>query len=247
MKKEGFVYIWLDKKRRKFCVGSHLGNENDGYITSTGHMKSVYNKRPLDFKRKILKRIYGELKELQEAEQYYLDMIKDEELGKKYYNWKKTASGGNGNANKGKHKIAWNKGITHEMQELRRENKFCLLCDKPKLKKSQKGKKMSEETRKKMSKSRRRWMKNNPEKWEILMGILIESRKSRAFQSKEKKVNSYKKRSAWNKGISNPQARENGKRGAKKLSEKAKGRRIAIREDGSRYWVYPENKPPFGL
>lgn len=44
---------------------------------------------------------------------------------------------------------------------------------------------------------------------------------------------------AWNKGIPNPQAAINGKKGANKQSKKVMGRRLATREDGTRYWVYP--------
>jgi hypothetical protein len=44
----------------------------------------------------------------------------------------------------------------------------------------------------------------------------------------------------WNKGIANPQAIENARKGAKKLSEKAKGRKRLYKEDGSWTWQYPE-------
>ena len=45
---------------------------------------------------------------------------------------------------------------------------------------------------------------------------------------------------SWNKGISNPNAATNARKGAEKLSIKIKGRRLQTREDGTRYWVYPE-------
>ena len=45
--------------------------------------------------------------------------------------------------------------------------------------------------------------------------------------------------SSWNKGISNPQAADNARKGAKKLSEKVKGRTRLYREDGSWTWQYP--------
>jgi hypothetical protein len=97
MKVYGFVYIWHDRKRKKFCVGSHYGSPTDKYISSTGHLKSAFKKRPEDFRRKILWKLeIPDLKLLQRHEQYWLDMIKIEELGVKYYNYKKHASGGNG-------------------------------------------------------------------------------------------------------------------------------------------------------
>jgi hypothetical protein len=49
-------------------------------------MKSAYKRRPNDFKRKILYRIYTTKKDLLEEEYKWLTMIKKEELGKRYYN-----------------------------------------------------------------------------------------------------------------------------------------------------------------
>lgn len=79
-------------------------------------MKAAYKKRPKDFKRRVIKYLeVDDLKLLQQYEQHYLDMIKDEELsisesvmtGKnRYYNMKKNAAGGNGSANKGQRKNA---------------------------------------------------------------------------------------------------------------------------------------------
>jgi hypothetical protein len=44
---------------------------------------------------------------------------------------------------------------------------------------------------------------------------------------------------SWNKGIPNPQAAINGKKGAKKLSAKVKGRKRKYLGDGSWTWEYP--------
>ncbi len=133
MKIFGFVYIWRDRYRKKFCVGSHYGQLDDGYITSTGYMIRAYNKRPQDFRRRILFLLTEDNKKLLlEKEQYFLNFIRSEELGKKYYNLKKHASGGNGRANLGKSKKAWNEGLTKEMYLLRKDGLFSLLCDKPK-------------------------------------------------------------------------------------------------------------------
>ena len=49
-------------------------------------MKQAYNHRPLDFKRRILMRIYTNKKDIFNEEYNILEMIKDEELGKRYYN-----------------------------------------------------------------------------------------------------------------------------------------------------------------
>lgn len=86
MEKYGFVYIWHDKKHKRYYIGCRWGNENDGYICSSTWMKQGYKHRPQDFKRKILARIYTNKKDLLEEEYRWLSKIKNEELGKKYYN-----------------------------------------------------------------------------------------------------------------------------------------------------------------
>lgn len=85
-KKYGFVYIWRDKKHARYYIGCHWGTEDDGYICSSTWMKLGYKKRPQDFKRKILSRVYTNKGDLLEEEYRYLSMIKDCELKVKYYN-----------------------------------------------------------------------------------------------------------------------------------------------------------------
>lgn len=90
----GFVYIWYDKKHKRYYVGSHKGSFDDGYICSSSWMNKAYKRRPKDFKRRILSIITTNRTDLLAEEQKYLDMIQDTELGKKYYNLKKNAYGG---------------------------------------------------------------------------------------------------------------------------------------------------------
>lgn len=87
--KYGFVYIWRDRIRNKFYIGSHWGHENDGYICSSDAMRETYKRRKQDFKRRILQRVNNR-EELFEAEQYWLQFIKDDELGNRYYNLLRT-------------------------------------------------------------------------------------------------------------------------------------------------------------
>lgn len=100
----GFVYIWRDRKRNWYYIGSHVGDENDGYKGSgCGHYQNAMRFRSSDFKRRILERIYvtdGVI--LKQREQYWLDMIKDDELHTtenrkngttRYYNVKRKATG----------------------------------------------------------------------------------------------------------------------------------------------------------
>lgn len=118
--KYGFVYIWRDKKHKRYYVGSHWGTENDGYICSSNWMRMSYKRRPYDFKRRIIKSNISSVEEKFEEEYKWLRLIKDEELGKRYYNlnnkqnhWtntdsKKTIGEKISIANKGR--LAWNKG-----------------------------------------------------------------------------------------------------------------------------------------
>ena len=83
--KYGFVYIWYDRKHKRYYIGSHWGTETDGYICSSRWMRKSYKRRPQDFKRRILKRVYDRKETLTE-EYRYLSLIDETELGKKYYN-----------------------------------------------------------------------------------------------------------------------------------------------------------------
>ena len=84
--KYGFVYLWRDRKHKRYYVGCHWGSIDDGYICSSSNMNSAYKRRPNDFKRKILKNNIDEKKKILIEEYHYLSKIKKEELGKKYYN-----------------------------------------------------------------------------------------------------------------------------------------------------------------
>ncbi len=85
----GFVYIWRDRKKNRFYIGSHWGIENDGYICSSTWMKQAYRNRPQDFKRRIIFQSDNlTRKELLLEEYKWLALIKQQELGKRYYNLK---------------------------------------------------------------------------------------------------------------------------------------------------------------
>jgi len=86
--KTGFIYIWHDKRRKMYYIGYHLGTEDDGYICSSNRMRDAFRRRPKDFKRRILKRGIPR-DQLLDEEYKWLSLIKDEELGKKYYNHSK--------------------------------------------------------------------------------------------------------------------------------------------------------------
>lgn len=86
MEKYGFVYLWFDRKHKRYYVGCRWGTTDDGYICSSPWMKQAYKHRPEDFKRRILSKIYTNKKDLLLEEYHWLVQIKNEELGKKYYN-----------------------------------------------------------------------------------------------------------------------------------------------------------------
>lgn len=86
MEKYGFVYIWRDKKHKRYYIGSHWGTPDDGYICSSNWMRDAHRRRPEDFKRRILSKIYTNRLDLLKKEQYYLEMIKSNEVKIRYYN-----------------------------------------------------------------------------------------------------------------------------------------------------------------
>jgi len=85
MEKEGFIYIWYDRKRKMYYIGCHYGTVDDGYICSSNRMRDAYRRRPHDFKRRILQKNISKENLLKE-EYRWLQMIDSEEIGKKYYN-----------------------------------------------------------------------------------------------------------------------------------------------------------------
>lgn len=84
--KYGFVYIWFDRKHKRYYVGCHWGREDDGYICSSNWMRDAYRRRPEDFKRRIIKTNMDNKRDMLLEEQRYFKMIKPEELKIKYYN-----------------------------------------------------------------------------------------------------------------------------------------------------------------
>lgn len=92
----GFIYLWYDKKRKMFYLGSHKGQIADKYVCSSKHMIKEYKLRPNDFKRRIIEKCTES--NLLIREQYWLNKIKSKELyynNCKYYNVKRFAAGGN--------------------------------------------------------------------------------------------------------------------------------------------------------
>lgn len=89
MEKYGFVYIWFDRKHKRYYIGSHWGTEDDGYVCSSNWMYNTWKRRPDDFKRRIIQRVTDRWSLLDE-EQKWLQLIKPEELRVRYYNMTRT-------------------------------------------------------------------------------------------------------------------------------------------------------------
>lgn len=86
--KYGFVYIWYDRKHKRFYIGSHWGTVDDGYICSSVWMRNAYKRRSHDFSRRVIKSNIPR-EDLIREEQYWLDMVAVDEIGTKYYNLNK--------------------------------------------------------------------------------------------------------------------------------------------------------------
>jgi hypothetical protein len=87
----GFVYIWFDRRKTMFYVGSHFGPHDDGYVCSSRGMKNAWAKRPHDFTRRIVSWCSGTHDDLIIEEQRWLNMIDPAELGERYYNQSRRA------------------------------------------------------------------------------------------------------------------------------------------------------------
>jgi hypothetical protein len=136
MEKYGFVYIWFDRKHKRYYIGCHWGSVDDGYICSSSNMKSAYKRRPLDFVRKILKINIESKKTLLEEEYKWLAMIKNEELGEKYYNL---------------HNHHFNHWSSNEASKLSIGEKISASPNRSKnISKALTGRKLSEETKEKL-------------------------------------------------------------------------------------------------
>lgn len=85
--KYGFVYIWRDRKHKRFYIGAHWGTEDDGYICSSTWMRNSYRRRPQDFKRRILFRCESK-NNVWDKEYEWLKLISQPDLGRKYYNYR---------------------------------------------------------------------------------------------------------------------------------------------------------------
>ncbi|AKF13513.1 putative homing endonuclease [Sinorhizobium phage phiN3] len=81
--KYGFIYIWFDRKRKMYYIGSHWGHVDDRYVCSSNRMRDAYRRRKDDFKRKILTYVFTNRQDLLDMEQRWFDLVKRKD---RYYN-----------------------------------------------------------------------------------------------------------------------------------------------------------------
>jgi len=154
---DSFVYCWQDKLTNKMYIGSHKGNENDGYICSSKIVLEQYKQRPKDFIRQIIAK--GNYKDIRNLEHYLLKKV-NASKNENFYNQHngdgkfyckghtketklKIAEGGKGKtARIGKENGMYGKKHSEESKNKMREKAG-----------HWQGKKHSEETKKKMSNS----------------------------------------------------------------------------------------------
>jgi len=168
MQKYGFVYIWYDRKHKRYYVGCHWGTENDTYVCSSRWMKQAYRIRPQDFRRKILKTNIETKQEMFNEEYKWLSLISNDELGKKYYNlnnknnthWSnneeisKTVGQKISEAKTGKSNGPRPQEVKDKIKETKRSRSYIKTPEMlVNMSNAQKGKKQSEETKRKKSES----------------------------------------------------------------------------------------------
>lgn len=137
MEKSGFVYIWRDRKHKRYYIGSHWGTVDDGYVCSSSWMKQAYKRRPHDFSRRILSKNLKSRDAQYTEEQRWLKMIKHEEIRVRYYNLSLISNNG------------WH--IPTEETKVKMRKKIMSPEARAKISAANLGKKLSEETKAKLS------------------------------------------------------------------------------------------------
>lgn len=156
MEKYGFVYIWYDRKHKRYYVGSHWGTTDDGYVCSSTWMRNAYRRRPNDFRRRIIK-LVEDRTNLYETENYYLNMIQPDEMGSKYYNLR---SGVKGHWHLHEDKRT---AVSDKISASRQANPIKFTDEyRENMRQKITGKKRTEETKRNMSEARKRFIEANP-------------------------------------------------------------------------------------
>lgn len=192
-----------------YYIGCHWGTIDDGYICSSNRMRNAYRRRPHDFKRRIIQKI-TDRSVLFEEEHKWLQLISDDQLGKKYYNirkhrwghWTTDVNNSRTISEKISQKVKEYRRLHPESEEHRRKKREIMI---------------------------KRW--NDPiSRDKIIASNCIPSRLGKTHSEKTKKLLSEKRkgRPAWNKGLrglkhKNPRSKEH----CKKISELRKNKPLS--------------------
>lgn len=98
----GFVYLWTNTENGMKYIGSHHGNEDDGYIGSGVYFRRAYELTPSTFVRTILEynTVIDDPYYTRALEQKHLDSVPQIHLNEEYYNLTSNVFGG------------WSKGLS---------------------------------------------------------------------------------------------------------------------------------------
>lgn len=190
--KEGFIYVWYDRKRKMFYVGCHWGTEDDGYICSSNRMRDAYRRRPQDFKRRIVQRNIERISLLEE-EHRWLQMIPEVDLGRKYYNLRQHKWG------------HWSTDETTKKTTVEKRKETLKTSESWKIHvESQKGKIVSEVTKEKIRQKAIEQFSNPENRRKAGLANIGISRRigfKHSIESKQKMSETRKGRIPWNKGL----------------------------------------------
>jgi hypothetical protein len=166
-----FVYCWTDLENNKLYIGSHKGDENDGYICSSKLMLKEYKKRPKTFIREIIAK--GDYKTIRNFESVLLITL-NAAIDDNFYNLHNSDGKFycSGHSDESKKKMSKSqKGRKHSeetksrMSDSMKNKKHKSYYGRPmkeetkqKIIDSNKGRKASEETKNKMREARRRYL-----------------------------------------------------------------------------------------
>lgn len=218
-----YVYKWTHLPTMKWYVGSRTAKNshpNDGYICSSRLVKPLILANPQEWSKHIID--IGNKEDMLTLETEILQLF-DARNDPRSFN----QHNNEGRPfplvltpwNKGKKLTAEQSGWTEERREAKRQE----MKGKPS---RAKGSKWSDEAKTKRSNA----------------GNAKHIGMKRSGETKANISLSKTGKSSCLKGRSNPFAAENGKKSAAKQSATVTGRKMAIREDGTRYWIYPQRE-----
>jgi len=189
MQKYGFVYIWRDRKHKRYYIGSHWGTVEDGYICSSPWMIRAYTHRPQDFKRRILATNIQDRPDTYMEEQKWLNLIKKDEIKPvnpkpRYYNL--NLSVGN----------LWHqyndkiKTIGEKISKAKKGKKLgpCSEETKRKISEAKKGKKRSEEHNRKLKEAAQGRVLSEEHKAKISASLTGKIKKPRTLTEEQRQV-----------------------------------------------------------